>query len=346
MDKILVIRLSSLGDVLLTTPAIRALARRFPFAKIDFLTKARFAPLLDQNPYISRILRVEKGNLPELLSLRNTIRKEYDLVVDLHRNLRSFVLTPFFGGPAVTRVKKYALRRMLFVRFKINLLKNIPSVPERALSALLPLGVQDDGQGLDFFSGQSAVIQAKNLLHKFRLQEKEPIALAPGSRWLTKRWPLKNFVDLILLLPHHRFVVMGETQEKALGEELKKAAPDRISNLIGETDLPTTGEILRRCRGLVTNDSGLMHLGCAVKIPVVALFGSTQREFGFSPFRGRSLVLERTLACRPCTAIGRDICKTGSLECLATISAKEVAEALEKVDVNLNREAAGFKAMV
>ncbi len=333
MDKILVIRLSSLGDILLATPVLRGLSKRFPFAKIDFLTKTQYAPLIDQNPYISRIIKLEKGDLSELLSLRKMIRSEYDLVVDLHRNLRTLILVPFLFGPSVTRFPKHSIRRILLTRFKINLLKKTLSVPERYLKSLEKYGVPDDGMGLDFFASPRSVIQAKDILLKHHLVEKEPVALAPGARWYTKRWPAKRFIELIELLPNNRFVVMGEESEKELGEELVKAFPNRVINFMGKTGLPTSGEVLRRCRAIVTNDTGLMHLGTAVKIPVVAIFGSTKREFGFFPFRAKNIVLEKPLSCRPCTAIGLDKCKNNTLECLEGISASEVADALKQIQI-------------
>jgi lipopolysaccharide heptosyltransferase II len=328
VDKILVVRLSSLGDILLTTPAVRVLAKRFPSAKIDFLVKEQYAPLLDRNPYLRNVIKLDQGDLPELLALRNRIRKEYDLVVDLHANLRSRVMTPFFGGPRVVRFRKHSLSRLLLVKFKFNLLKNNPSVAERYIRALEKFGVKDDGLGLDFFSGESAVIRAKDLLHTLRFQEKEAVVLAPGAKWPTKQWPLRKFVELCNLLPGQRFIVMGEEREKGLGEEIERALPGRVASLAGQTDFQVAGEILRRCKALVTNDSGLMHLGCAVKIPVVAMFGSTCREFGFFPFRARSIVKEKELPCRPCTAIGKRACKLGTLECLEGISAEEVAAAV------------------
>jgi len=328
VDKILVVRLSSLGDILLTTPAVRVLAKRFPEAKIDFLVKERYAPLLAQNPYLRKVIKLEKGDLPELLALRNTIRKEYDLVVDLHANLRSSVITPFFGGPSVVRFRKRSFSRFLLVRLKLNLLKGNLSVPERYMKALEKFGVADDGLGLDFYADPSAEIRAKDMLHTLRFQEKEAIVLAPGAKWPTKQWPLKKFIELCNLLPGQRFIVMGEEREKGLGEEIERALPGRAVSLAGQTDFQIAGEILRRCKAMVTNDSGLMHLGCAVKVPVVALFGSTCREFGFFPFRANSKVIEKKLSCRPCTAIGKSACKLGTLECLEGISAEEVAEAV------------------
>jgi ADP-heptose:LPS heptosyltransferase len=331
MDKILIIRLSSLGDVLLATPIVRALAKRYPYARVDFLTKAQYAPLLDQNPFLRKVLRLEKGGMCELLRLRSTLRKEYDLVVDLHKNLRSFVLTPLLIGPRVIRAPKHTILRQLLVRFKWNLMSDKPSIPLRNLEALRPFGVKDDGQGLDFFGDAGSIARAKDVLTEHRLTAKEAIGLAPGAKWFTKRWPLKNFIRILELLPDRRFILLGEDRETALGEEIARALPGRAVNLMGRTDLQTAGEILRRCKALITNDTGLMHLGCAVKIPVVALFGSTRREFGFFPFRARSRVLEKELACRPCTTVGKDICKLGTLECLEGVAAQEVVDALQEM---------------
>lgn len=330
MDKILVVRLSSLGDVLLTVPVIRALARRYPHARIDFLTKPRFAPLIERHPALHQVRLIEKGDLRELSVLRSSIRSEYDWVVDLHNNLRSRILTSCLNGPLVTRYQKYSFRRMLLVRFGLNFMKAVPSVPERYLASVGKEGVEEDGQGLEFFSDSHAAEEAAGLVRQYGLQDKEVIALAPGARWLTKQWPVHRFVELVRLLPEKRFLVLGDASETKAAMALESAG-DRVVNLAGKTNLSVAGELLRRSKVLVSGDTGLMHLACAVQIPVVALFGSTCREFGFFPFRAKSLVLEKELSCRPCTAIGKNACKKGTLQCLESITAPEVVDALSRI---------------
>jgi len=328
MDHILVLRLSSLGDVLLTTPAIRALRNRFPTAKIDFLTKHAFAPLLQTNPYLSKVHTYPAPNLKTIRDLRK-LASQYDLIVDLHGTLRSRLLS-FMNGKTV-RYKKYTLRRRLLTLFKLNLLKKVRSVPERYLEPLLRFGVIDDEQGLDYFQDTEAARFAKQILTQHRLTEKSYVALCPGAHWHTKKWPPERYQELIMLMPETRFVLLGNKREEPLCSRIAAIAEERAVNLAGKTEIAVSAEILRQARALVTNDTGLMHLACAVKTPVLALFGSTVRDFGFFPFRAKASVLEKTLRCRPCSTIGKAHCPKGTLECLSSLSAQETIAALKQL---------------
>lgn len=329
MDRILVVRLSSLGDILLATPALRALRKRFPQARMDFLTKAAFAPAIQGHPAVSEVLTLKTGTLSELVAIRKTILASYDLIVDLHRNLRSHLLTLFPGKARVVRYRKDAFLRRLRVLSGAEFRKNPPPVPLRYLEALSVLGVEDDGKGLDFYGSPEASARAEALWMRHNLPRSGVVALAPGAKWPTKEWPVERFHELTGLMETTRFVVLGSADEKPLGDRLAQARHGRVVNLTGETGIAEAGEILRKCGALVANDSGLMHLGCAAGIPVVALYGCTVKEFGFYPFRARSKTVEKELFCRPCSTKGLKKCPRGTLDCLAAITAMEVAEALQ-----------------
>lgn len=329
MDKILVIRLSSLGDVLLASPAVRAIRKRFPDARVDFLTKAHFAPLFRNNPHVSRVIGLGSGDAQGIFHMRHGLKTGYDLIVDLHGNLRSRILTGGPGMPRILRTKKYSLRRRLLACSHVNLMKKAPCVAERYLACLESIGARDDGLGLEFHPDESAVRRAEGLLARSGVREKEAIGLAVGSRWYTKKWPLDHLIGLVKLMQGEKFILLGSGEDNETACALAAALPGRTVNFTGMTDIATAGALIRSCRALVANDSGLMHLGCAVGTPVVALFGSTVREFGFFPFRARAVVLEKPLKCRPCTTQGREHCRLGTLECLESIRPEEVAAALQ-----------------
>jgi len=333
MDKILILRLGSAGDVLLTVPAVRALRKAFPAARIDYLTKAQYVPLVRHHPGLSGVFGMGPGDRGEIRFLREKIKSGYDLVVDLHGNLRSRLLTAGPGMPERIRVRKYAFKRRLLSFFKINRLRGVPGVAERCLACLAEKGVKDDGKGLEIFPDEEARRKASALMGKAGLAQKEAVALAVGAKWFTKQWPARAFINLIRLLPQEKFVLLGSAGEEKTASEITAAVPGRAADFTGMTGLLTAGEVLRGCKGLVSNDSALMHLGCAVNIPVVALFGSTVREFGFFPFRAKAIVLEKPLSCRPCTTKGRHRCPLGTLECLESITPEEVAGALNKLGV-------------
>jgi len=328
MDKILFIRLSSLGDILLTTPVVRAVKRKFPRAEIHFLTKKMFFPLLTDHPAITSVRPLSENGIFSLLALRKEISRQYDLVVDCHKNLRSFVLTGLMPGTVVKRYQKRTIQRAILVHFKKNLLLSAPSLPSRYLSAVESLGVTLDNEGLDFYGNEKGRENAETLLAG--LENSTRVALAPGAKWKTKEWPIEKFSSLINSLPDFHFVVLGDDRDIQKGNVLKTAHPDKVTDLTGRTDISTVAEIIRQCRGLVSNDSGLMHLGTAVKTPVVAVFGSTVREWGFFPYKARAEILESNLPCRPCTTIGRGDCKRGDFKCLEDISAEQVKAAVLK----------------
>jgi len=330
MDKILVVRLSSLGDVLLATPLVRILARRFPNSQIDFLTKKIYAPLLYGNPRLNRVLTLDTNSLSDLMRLRLAVSK-YDLVVDLHKSLRSWLITGAQILPTTVRARKRTLRRRLLACCKINLLKDEKSVAQRYCECVRRFGVVDDGLGLEFLPLDEEVREAHVILERNGLRKNEAVALAPGARWYTKRWPEEKFKDLIRMMPEQTFVILGDSDDMKRGGHLSGIAPERVKNLAGTTALGVTGALLKQCRALLTNDTGLMHLACAAHVPVVALFGSTVREFGFFPYRARARVLEIDLPCRPCTTIGANKCKLGTLECLEGIAVEATANALRKV---------------
>jgi heptosyltransferase-2 len=292
------------------------------------LTKAAYVPLVQNLPYLSTIYSLKKGDLAEMGHYRRMIKDRYSLVVDLHKNLRSCFLTYGRFSLKVVRVRKFTFRRRLLVSLHLNLLKKAPAVPERYLNCLKPLGVQDDGRGLEFTGSPGAVSDARGLLSLKGVKPGKAIALAPGARWMTKRWPWEKFRALVELMPDQTFLVVGDKTDESYARHICGGFEGRAVSLAGLTDLATAGEVLRQCRALVTNDSGLMHLGCAVNLPVVAVFGSTVREFGFFPFRAKSRVLECRVACRPCTTIGRDTCRIKILECLEKTAPQAVRDAL------------------
>ncbi|MFH0920283.1 MAG: glycosyltransferase family 9 protein [Fibrobacterota bacterium] len=330
MDKILVVRLSSLGDVLLTTLTVRALARRFPNAQIDFLTKKAYAPLLASNPRLQNVLTLNSGSLFEIFQLRRAV-SGYDLIVDLHKNLRSLLITGAQLLPTVVRTRKWTLKRRLLTWLKLNLFKDTQSVAERYLETVRGFGVVDDGQGLEFLPSDDDTREATAIFERHGMGKGEAVALAPGAKWYTKRWPVEKYEALIRMMPDERFIVLGDAGDAEAGERLQAAAPERVVNLAGTTGLGVSGALLKRCRALLTHDTGLMHLACAAHVPVVAIFGSTVRTFGFFPFRARARVLEIDLPCRPCTTLGTHRCKLGTLECLQGIAVEAAANALRKV---------------
>jgi lipopolysaccharide heptosyltransferase II len=340
LHKTLVIRLSSVGDIVLTSLAVRALRNRFPDSQIDFLVKEEYADLVRYNPAISRVLTFPRGGgFGELRGLRRSIRAEgYGLIADLHDSLRSRFLS--IGARHVARVNKRKLARFLLVNFHADLYAQMggsPSVAERYCEALRPFDVADDGKGLDLFVPPEVSQAANDRLEASGIDMSLPlIALCPGARHGNKMWPPERFADAgARIAAQHRGAVLllGGPDDAACCrtiEQMIHAASPALGSvsLAGTISLLETAAIMDRCAIVVTNDTGLMHIAAARKRKVVAVFGPTVRQFGFFPFGAQSTVVEHpALDCRPCTAIGLPSCPRGHFKCMREIDAARVVDA-------------------
>ena len=286
VKNLLIIRLSSLGDILLTTPVIRAIKKDYPEIKIDFVLRKEYHDLLKLNPYIDDIF-LFSNDKNETEKLKNVIQKNnYDLIIDLQNNIRSKRL---LGN-----------NRAVIKSFKKNKLKNVLSITERYAQTIESLKL--DNKGLELFYDKNPTKLDGNYTNL--------IGLCPGAKHFTKMWSKEYFVELGRLL---------EKNDKQLCDEIKSLLPKAI-NLSNDNDILQTAADMKMCKTLFCNDSGLMHTATAVKVPVIAFFGSTVREFGFAPYKSKSLVLENNnLSCRPCSHIGRSKCPKKHFKCMLDI---------------------------
>jgi len=340
-QKILLIRLSAIGDILLTTPLLRALRAQYPQAQLDYVVKAEFAELLRYHPALNTLYEVNtKNGWPELKSLGRRLRAVgYDVIFDVHKNFRSRYLTHAAKPQRVLRHRKYVFRRWLLVHTKINLLQNVPPIYQRYLDAAAPLNLTttpslQDGRQFELFWRAEDSQSAEAELQARRWRPQLPmIGLAPGAGFFTKRWPAEYFGELAVncIRQGQQVAVLGGKQDVELakiieqmvsGQEREKA---RLLNLVGALSLAESAAVIKKCRLLVANDSGLMHVAEAVGTPLLAVFGSTTREFGFFPHLPASRVIENVnLSCRPCSHLGFHQCPRGHFRCMREITIDEV----------------------
>jgi heptosyltransferase-2 len=323
LKKILIIRLSSFGDILLTTPVIRSIKKINPGLQIDFVLKKEFFELLQFNPYITDIYKYSKND-NEIKSLISTLaQNKYDLVIDLQNNFRSGKMTEFLKADVV-RFRKNNLKKFLLVHFKTNKLKEAPPIPLRYAEAA---EVELDNDGLDFFT---------NCLPDSKLNKDENyIGLCPGAKHFTKRWPEEYFIQLgkMLEAEGYKILLFGSLEEKEFLSEAENYFTGAV-NLCCDSFLQT-GANMKLCKAVYTNDSGTMHLASAMKVPLIAFFGSTVKEFGFFPYKARSIVLEnKNLSCRPCTHIGRKSCPKTHFKCMKEIKPEMAFNSLRNVLVS------------
>lgn len=300
-----------MGDILLTTPLLRTLRKYNEGIKIDFVLREQYQDTLRFNPHVWDLMLYKKPDNKDLFTSLKA--KKYDLIVDLQNNMRSKELVKKLNAP-VLKFHKRSIDKFLLVNFKVNRLKNAPQIPLRYAASIPGLTLDDEGLELFLPAGEME-------FGKFEPGEKY-IGLCPGSRHFTKMWPPEYFVELGVLLSSEGYKVLlfGGRSDREICSRISASIPDS-ADLSNEDDLFATASGMKACSAVICNDSGMMHTACAVRTPVIALFGSTVREFGFAPYNNKNLILENnSLSCRPCSHIGRDKCPLGHFKCMREIT--------------------------
>jgi len=320
-ERILILRLSSIGDIVLSSFFIRQVANSFPNAKIDFVIKREYSDLIRYNPYLNKSYYIvsEKG-YAQLYQLRNELKsKYYDFVFDLHDNLRTKFLLTGLSKSKKWKINKNKILRALFVWFKINSYKKIKPIPIRYLQTGKAVGINDDQKGLELFWDKMI---EHELYKKIPALRKEGyIALAPGAAHYTKKWPIEYYMELVNTIAEKRdekIIILGGSTDMDDGKELE--LNKNVINLTGMLSLLESAIVIKNAKTLISNDSGAMHIATAVKTPVITIFGSTVEELGFFPFRSRHCVIQNEgLKCRPCSHIGKEYCPKGHFRCMLDI---------------------------
>ncbi|MFN8394917.1 MAG: glycosyltransferase family 9 protein [Bacteroidia bacterium] len=323
-QKILIIRLSAIGDIVLTSPVIRSLRHCLPDAEIHFLTKAAYTSLLLHNPHIAKVIAFE-GSIKETVRLLKA--EGYDMVLDLHRNLRSRLIKAQLMVPSVT-YSKDRLAVWKFVRWRIGQLPRAHTV-DRYARVLKPLGCRLDGNGLEFFLPEEARTLAAQIVG--RHFPERPIAVVLGGTHFTKRWPRENFPDLLNRLGQPVLLLGGKAEaEDAAWVESQLKVP--ALNTVGQYDLLVSAALMERSAWVLTHDTGLMHIAVALGLRTVSIWGNTVPELGFAPYKAESsLVIEnKDLDCRPCTKLGYDKCPKGHFRCMTDLTPERVARMISE----------------
>ncbi|PYO81215.1 MAG: hypothetical protein DMD65_13210 [Gemmatimonadetes bacterium] len=332
---VLLVRFSSIGDILLTTPLVRALARRHPEAKLVYVTKRALAPLVSDNPHLADVVTLAPDEPVRHLARRlRACGPTHGL--DLHGSLRSAALR-LLVRCRWAGYRKRKLARTLLISTKLDTYRGRVPVAERYFEAARGLDTRPDGGPPEFFLGQGATERVAQWLAARGLADGQGgaggalAALAPGAAHATKRWPVAYWSALAerLRTAGYRSVVVGGPEDRGLAQQL--VAGGAAASAAGEFSLQETGALLARSRVVVSGDTGVMHMATGVGAPVVALFGPTVEQFGFFPYRAPAVVLQRQLDCRPCSATGTATCPLGHHRCLADIAPADVVAAVERL---------------
>ena len=325
MKKILIIRFSSIGDIVLTSPVVRCLKKQIPNSEIHFLTKSSFKSVLANNPYLTKVWTFS-NDLDEVLPALKL--ENFDFVIDLHKNIRSrkVVLTL---GVKTFAFDKLNIQKWMLVNLKINKLPAIHIV-DRYLKTVASLGVLNDNQGLDYFISDADIVPSNKIPDKFHSGF---VAFVIGAKHATKVFPVNKLLEVIEQLDMP-IVLLGGKEDRERGEEIVNASKKDIWNTCGEFSLNQSASLLQQSKVVVANDTGLMHIAAAFKKPIVSIWGNTVPEFGMTPYEPQHEVQLKlfqisNLSCRPCSKIGFDSCPKKHFKCMNDISSVEVAESIK-----------------
>ncbi len=331
--RIAVLRLSSLGDVVLALPVTHALARAFPGARIEFWTKEEYADVVRFDPAIAhvRVLERDARRIEDLVSMSAELG-DCDLIVDLHGSLRSRLLT--FRQPApVLRSASLRLGRCRWVRARWTRPGPLPHALERYARALRPVGLAVAGAPR-LAAGAAAEAWAEEWLRSWP-GAGDLVALCPGARHATKRWPEEHWVTL-----HRALRARGARLLYLSLESERRALPTLAACASGDPQVRWCAEplarmaaVLSHCPAAVAQDSGLMHVAAARGARLVALFGSTSPVLGFAPSGEGHVVLCRNEPCQPCTLHGLERCPRGHFDCMRKLEPGQVVDALARIGV-------------
>lgn len=319
MIKILIIRFSSIGDIVLTTPVIRCIKQQLPGSELHFLTKKQFEPVLKANPNIDKLWLYDR-NFGDLIPKLKA--EGFDFIADLHKNLRSGYVRLMLGKPSGT-FTKLNIRKWLIVNFKWDLLPG-KHIVDRYFSAVHKLGVKNDGQGLDYFI--LSADEVKPVYPDF-------IAVVIGGMHYTKLFPVEKVAEVINKL-HKPVIILGGPEDKERGDRIVDLCLKPVINLSGRYSLNQAASLLKQSSAVLTNDTGLMHIAAAFRKKMVSVWGNTIPAFGMYPClpsgSGDSYIAEVTgLSCRPCSKLGFRECPKKHFRCMMDISVDDVAAHLE-----------------
>jgi len=310
--KVLVLRFSSIGDIVLTSPVLRCLKEQVKGIEIHFLTKKKFFSLLEFNPGISKIHTFEQslsGIIPKLKD------ENFDLIIDLHSNLRSNYLKLVLGKASFS-FDKLNIRKWVLVNLKKDIMPDIHIV-DRYLETVKNIGVHNDGKGLEFFPCDCEKIEDSDF--PLEIQGLPYTILSIGGTHFTKKMPAYKWLELSMqvALP---LVIIGGKEDLVIANELEselKKSGKKVWNTCGKFSIGGSAHLIKNSALVLTHDTGMMHIAAAFRIPTVAIWGNTSPKLGMYPYKTTYINLEvNNLDCRPCSKIGFSACPKSHFKCM------------------------------
>ncbi|MFT4532996.1 MAG: ADP-heptose:LPS heptosyltransferase [Saprospiraceae bacterium] len=323
-NKILIVRFSSIGDIVLTSPVVRCVKKQLG-SDVHFITKAKFRPTIEHNPHIDKIYTIDKEVTEILPKLKD---EKYDLIIDLHKNLRSKRLILSLGVKSIS-FDKINIEKWLRVHTRLNFLPKTHLI-DRYFESLESIGVTNDGQGLSYHHGLTEYDIA-DLMPSDRY-----VAIVLGATYHTKRIP-KEKLEIIIQNSKLKCVLLGGNDVKEQAEELKAKYP-QVLNLCGQVSLNESAALVLSSKYTITGDTGLMHIAAAFKTPTMVFWGSTAYELGMYPYYGNKYdipqvhMINKDINCSPCSKIGKDVCPKSHFKCMMDLSKEDIIQGIRTLE--------------
>lgn len=320
--KILIIRFSSIGDIVLTTPVIRNLRKKFPGAILHYLTKKQFAGIVSSNPYLDKVLMLEE-DLGETIEAIKA--EKYNEVIDLHHNLRTLRIKSALPSVPFHSFNKLNIEKWIYVNLKMNVMPQ-EHIVDRYMATVRHLNVSNDGLGLDYFIPEQDEVKEGDIPFS-HLQGY--VAIAIGAAHNTKKLPVEKLQELVQKI-NFPIILLGGKDDFLNGEKIAEKDRIKIYNACGKFSLNESAAIVRDARLVISHDTGLMHIAAAFKKKILSVWGNTVPSFGMTPYQTPYEVFQvNKLQCRPCSKTGFDKCPRGHFKCMKKQSMDAIVDSAD-----------------
>ncbi|MBL7697330.1 MAG: glycosyltransferase family 9 protein [Chitinophagaceae bacterium] len=317
--KFLVIRFSSIGDIVLASPVLRCLKKQVVTAEVHFLTKTKFKAVTVANPYVDKFFYYD-NNIWEVINLLK--KEEYDYVIDLHNNFRSGKIKRSLGVKAYT-IDKLNFQKFLLTKLRIDIMPK-RHITQRSLDTVAHFGVKDDGGGLDYFIPENEKVNESDIPATHHAGY---IAIVIGASYHTKKLPVHKLTALCAGI-EHPVILVGGKEDAAVGEKVAEAVGPKVYNACGKFSLNESADLVRRSKLVISHDTGLQYIASAFNKTVLAVWGSTSPRLDVEPYYGKpflstqqeapyeNIIRKPELWCQPCSKYGNKKCPLGHFKCM------------------------------
>ena len=329
-QKILIVRFSSIGDIVQSTSPLKTIRNVFPESQITFITLNEYAPLLEMHPDIDFLIPIKRNqNFKKLLELRNYIKsKKFNFIFDLHNSIRSNIITYKIPGK-VHRIKKPRLARSLLFFFHINKFEKTFSSLRIFHDNIGEIWSKNDKIPPTYIKISAFEKEKADTFINSKGINSEFVAIIPGAAWDQKKWSGKNYIKALekINLP----AVLIGSKKDMICHEIAQGYKKSV-NLAGQTDIRMAVSIISNANKVIGSDTGLVHAAEALGKNVIMIMGPTSRETGGGTIRDKSIVIEKDIFCRPCSQNGKFPCYRSNQECMDSILPEDILSAITLKD--------------